>query len=178
MHLALLHHTVSEAQTHHIYSCWWHVNSFSVMQCDFRVRVWSSIPASVSNKAEWFLAWSLWSDQLCKTLDPVLVEFFPLLITPTNQLNLYSLLLYNWETILWHHCLLAPKEWWFWNLSSVIPMHNVIELYSSSANTVQETTKLSHFESERKNCESRGKIPNSISGRNLPLICSGRNSCL
>ena len=91
-------------------------NSFSVMQCDFRVHVWSTIPAGVSNKAEWFLAWSLWSDQLCKTLDPVLVEFFPLLITPTNQLNLYSLLLYNWETILWHHCLLAPKKWWFWNL--------------------------------------------------------------
>ena len=132
-------------------------NSSSVMQCDFRVHVWSTIPASVSNKAEWFLAWSLWSDQLCKNLIQYWSNSFPFL----------SRQRINWIFTLFFCTIEKPfcGTIAFWlqrndgSGTSVIPMHNVIELYSSSANTVQETTKLSHFEFWKKKLWKQGGNP-------------------
>ena len=169
MLLALLHHWVSEAQTHHIYWCWWYV---TLSECVFD-QLYQLVCQTKQN------------DSLHGASDQTscvkhLIQYW------SNSFPFLSLQRINWIFSLFFCTTEKPycgtSVFWLQKSdgsgTSVIPMHNVIELYSSSANTVQETTKLSHFESERKSCESRGKIPNSISGRNLPLICSGRNSCL
>ena len=176
MHLALLHHSVSEAQTHHIYRCWWHV-TLSVL-CN-------AISECMFDQLYQLVCQTKQNDSLHGASDQTscvkhLIQYW------SNSFPFLSRQRINWIFTLFFCTTEKPfcSTIAFWlqrndgSGTSVIPMHNVIELYSSSANTVQETTKLSHFESERKSCESRGKIPNSLSGRNLPLICSGRNSCL
>ena len=165
-----------KAQTHHIYRCWWHV-TLSVL-CN-------AISECVFDHLYQLVYQTKQNDSLHGASDQTscvkhLIQYW------SNSFPFLSRQRINWIFNLFFCKTEKPfcGTIAFWlqrndgSGTSVIPMHNVIELYSSSANTVQETTKLSHFESERKSCESRGKIPNSISGRNLPLICSGRNSCL
>ena len=157
MHLALLHHSVTEAQTHLIYRCWWHVTlpvlCNAISECMFD-QLYQLVCQTKQN------------DSLHGASDQTscvkhLIQYW------SNSFPFLSRQRINWIFTLFFCTIEKPfcGTIAFWlqrndgSGTSVIPMQNVIELYSSSANTVQETTKLSHFEFWKKKLWKQGGNP-------------------